>query len=110
MLVVDDQATMRLLLGMHLELEGHQVVGEATDAEHAVSQARLLDADVVVLDQELPHGPGTRIIPELRAISPGVRVIVFSADPTVRPSAGRAGADGFLLKGQPLGELTALLQ
>ena len=110
MLVVDDDATMRLLLGMHLELEGHQVVGEAADTEQALSQARLLDPEVVVLDQELPYGPGTRIVSELRAIAPGVRVIVFSADPTVQLSAERAGADGFLLKGQPLGELTALLQ
>jgi len=109
-LLVDDQASMRMLLGLHLELEGHQVVGEAGDAKDAVTQAGLLAPEVVVLDQELPHGPGTRILPELRALVPGVRVIVFSADPSVRLTAAGAGADGFLLKGEPLQELTALLK
>ena len=108
-LVVDDQADLRLLLRMQLEVDGHEVVGEAVDGSSALAQAQALAPQAVVLDRELPDGSGTDLLPGLRAASPGVRVVVFSADPAGREAAERAGADGFLLKGAPLAELSALL-
>ncbi len=108
-LVVDDQADLRLLLGIHLAVDGHEVVGEATDLAAAVSQAAMLAPDVVIVDQELPDGLGTGAVPALRAAVPGVRILVYSADPAVRELAARAGADGFVLKGAPLAELSDLL-
>ncbi len=108
-LVVDDQADLRLLLVMHLSVDGHEVIGEATDVAEALSQAGLLQPDVVILDQELPDGLGTSAIARLRTAAPSARILAFSADPAVRALATQAGADGFVHKGAPLTELSALL-
>ena len=109
-LVVDDQPDLRLLLRMQLELDGHDVVGEAVDGRSALALAEELGPQAVVLDRELPDGLGTELVAALRAASPGVRVIVFSADPAGGEAAALAGADGFLEKGAPLGQLSALLE
>jgi DNA-binding NarL/FixJ family response regulator len=107
--VVDDNAAMRMLLVMHLGVEGWDVVAEAADAEEGLTKVRELTPDAVVLDQELPLGPGTRVLPEMRVASPAARIVLFSADATNRVLAEELGADGFLLKGDPLSELTQLL-
>ena len=107
--VVDDNATMRLLLSMHLTMDGWDVVGEAEDAEQGLEQVRVCRPDAVVLDEQLPLGPGTRVLPEMRAACPGARIILFSADASMRAVALDLGADGFMLKGDPLGQLTAML-
>ena len=107
--VVDDNDAMRMLLAMHLEVEGYQVVGEAVDAEAGLARVLELTPDVVVLDEQLPLGPGTRVIPEMKAGSPGTRIILFSADASMRAKAMELGADHFMLKGEPLSELTTML-
>lgn len=108
-LVVEDAAELRLLLGMQLELAGHRVVAEAPDAATARERAAALRPDAVVLDQELPDGTGTDLLPELRAQLPGLRAVLFSGNPATAALAEAAGADGFLVKGAPLEQLVALL-
>ena len=107
--VVDDNATMRMLLSMHLAMDGWDVVGEAEDAEQGLAQVRDHRPDAVVLDEQLPLGPGTRVLPEMRAACPDARIILFSADASMGGVARDLGADGFMLKGDPLSQLTALL-
>lgn len=108
--VVDDNAAMRMVVGMHLEVEGWDVVGEAADAEDGLAKVRDLQPDAVVLDQELPLGPGTRVLPAMREHCPTARIVLFSADATNRRLGEELGADGFLLKGEPLDHLTDLLE
>lgn len=107
--VVDDNATMRMLLSMHLAMDGWDVVGEAEDAEQGLAQVRECRPDAVILDEQLPLGPGTRVLPDMRVACPHARIILFSADASMRTVALDLGADGFLLKGDPLEQLTALL-
>lgn len=107
--VVDDNDAMRMLLAMHLEVDGFEVVGEAVDAEEGLARVLELAPDVVILDEQLPLGPGTRVLPAIRAGCPGTRVILFSADASMRSRALELGADGFMLKGDPLSDLTAML-
>ena len=108
-LVVDDQPDLRMLLRMHLEVDGFDVVGEAEDAASALAQTELLQPQAVVLDQQLPDGRGTDLVGPLRAVSPGLRVILYAGDPTDEAMAMEAGADGFVGKGEPLSRLSALL-
>ena len=102
-LLADDQALVRagfrVLAGVAPDIE---VVGEAADGAAAVSLARSLRAEVVLMDIRMPGTDGleaTRQIVADPALS-GVRVIIlttFEADEYVF-EAIRAGASGFLVK------------
>jgi DNA-binding NarL/FixJ family response regulator len=102
-LLADDQALVRagfrVLAGVAPDIE---VVGEAADGAAAVSQARSLRTDVVLMDIRMPGTDGleaTRQIAADPGLS-GVRVIIlttFEADEYVF-EAIRAGASGFLVK------------
>ena len=101
--VVDDQATIRLGLRMILENEPDvTVVGEAGDGETAVAMARAVRPDVVLMDVRMPRldgiGATARIAsdPDLT----GVRTLVLTTfdDDEYVYGALRAGAAGFLLK------------
>jgi DNA-binding NarL/FixJ family response regulator len=102
-LLADDQALVRagfrVLAGVAPDID---VVGEAADGAAAVSLARSLRAEVVLMDIRMPGTDGleaTRQIVADPALS-GVRVIIlttFEADEYVF-EAIRAGASGFLVK------------
>ena len=101
--VVDDQATIRLGLRMILDNEPDvTVVGEAGDGETAVAMARALRPDVLLMDVRMPRLDGieatARIVadPELAAVRTLV-LTTFDDDEYVY-GALRAGAAGFLLK------------
>jgi DNA-binding NarL/FixJ family response regulator len=112
-LVVDDQELVRS--GFRLILssaEGVEVVGEASDGAHALSAARSLRPDVVLMDVRMPHVDG---ITATRAITdelPGTRVLVlttFDLDEHVY-EALQAGAAGFLLKDVPMEDLVGAVR
>ncbi|MDQ4500892.1 response regulator transcription factor [Sinomonas sp. ASV322] len=106
-LVVDDDALVRS--GLRAILAGRcaiDVVGEAVDGADAVSQARVLRPDVVLMDVRMPGIDGiqaTRLILGAGPADDGgrrTRVLVlttFGSDEYVY-EALRAGAAGFLLK------------
>jgi DNA-binding NarL/FixJ family response regulator len=109
-LLADDQPLVRVGLRALAEAEGDiEIVGEASDGEEAVSMARLLQPDVVVMDIRMPGVDGleaTRRIAEDPQL-PQVRVLVlttFEIDEYVF-EALRAGAGGFLLKDAEPSEL-----
>jgi DNA-binding NarL/FixJ family response regulator len=112
--LADDQALVRAGFKVLLDTEdGFAVVGEAADGAAAVSLAKSVRPDVVVMDIRMPGMDGldaTREItadPELAE----VRVLVlttFDLDEYVF-EALRAGASGFLLKDtEPVDLLRAL--
>jgi DNA-binding NarL/FixJ family response regulator len=82
---------------------GMSVVGQAANGAEAVSQARLLEPDVILMDVRMPVLDGlaaTRQILERAADSAAPRVLMlttFDLDEYVY-AALRAGASGFLLK------------
>jgi PleD family two-component response regulator len=59
LLVVDDQAFMRLAIGAVLAHdESLEVVGEAEDGEEALERCRALRPDLVLMDVEMPKMDG----------------------------------------------------
>lgn len=112
-LVVDDSEDLRLLLRMRMErLEGLDVVGEAEDGMQAVEMAAALQPDLVVLDLAMPRMDGLEALPLIREAAPGVRVVVLSGfnQSTMSEKAMAAGADGYVVKGGPLGELFEVVE
>ena len=85
------------------------VVGLAASLSAAVELIGVLRPDVVVLDHPLPDGEALDAIPLLRAAHPDVKVLVISglADQRSVVQTLEAGADGYLLKSEPVGMLTS---
>jgi two-component system response regulator PilR (NtrC family) len=88
-LVVDDDAAIRLLCRVNLELDGWEVreAGSIADA-----RARLADGAVgiVLLDVHVGHGSGLELLDEIRADRPAVRVAMLTGSigtPTLDNSA-----------------------
>jgi DNA-binding NarL/FixJ family response regulator len=112
-LIVDDHALFRAGLRSRLELE-HDItaVGEAATAEEAVSRARSLQPDLVLLDLLLPGTSGHEAIPELAKASPRSRVLVVSsqAAPSSVRQALSAGAAGYVPKRASDQELVAAIR
>ena len=105
-LIVDDQALVRTGFRMILEAEEDiEVVGEAGDGIEAITEARRLEPDVVLMDVRMPELDG--IEATRRLLSNGgagdtkvVMLTTFDMDEYVF-DALRAGASGFLLKDVP---------
>ena len=112
-LIVDDHALFRAGLRCRLELElDITPVGEAATAAQAVSKARALQPDLVLLDLLLPGTSGHEAIPELAKVSPRSRVLVVSsqAAPSSVRQALSAGAAGYVPKRASDQELVAAIR
>jgi DNA-binding NarL/FixJ family response regulator len=99
-LVADDHAAIRVGLVMILNgAEDISVVGEASDGASAVSMARALRPDVVLMDVRMPGIDGIEATRELVAdrVCEVLILTTFDLDDYVY-GALRAGAAGFLLK------------
>ena len=109
-LIADDQAMVREGFAAVLAAQpGLLVVGQAADGADAVSQARHLDPDVVLMDVRMPVMDGLQATRQiLRAAGPErprvLMLTTFDLDDYVY-EALRAGASGFLLKDATAAEL-----
>jgi DNA-binding NarL/FixJ family response regulator len=100
-LIVDDHALVREGLRRILQAqEDMQVVGEAGSSQAAVALAAREQPDIVLLDVEIPGGEATDTVRQLRASSPGSRVIILSMHegPRLVQALLSAGICGYLLK------------
>lgn len=98
-LVADDQPLVRAGLAAIVAVAADlELVGEADDGAVAVSQARSLDPDVVLMDVRMPRVDGIEATRQLRDHRCQVLILTtFDVDEHVL-AALRAGAIGYLLK------------
>ena len=110
-LVVDDEVNIAELVAMALRYEGWQVATAHTGAE-AVSAARDLRPDAVVLDIMLPDQDGLEVLRRLRETSPDLPVVFLTARDAVedRIAGLTAGGDDYVTKPFSLEELVARLR
>lgn len=111
-MIVDDHAVVRMAIRILLEKAGHEVVGEAGDGVEAVRQALQLRPDLVILDIDLPHMDGFRVLRRLCNDSSKFKVLVFTAIDAARYSVrcSRAGAASFVCKTGNMSDLLSTIQ
>ena len=98
-LIVDDDAFVRVILKDALEGMGYRLL-EAADGEEAVAQAALARPDVVLLDLMMPRQSGLEALSRIREVLPGSRVVVISSmdSESLIQQALSAGARSFISK------------
>lgn len=102
--LADDHAVVRSGLRLILDGEdGMRVVAEAGDTDDALRLTRAHRPHVLVLDLNMPGGPGSSsldALPEIITGSPGTAVVVLTmqSDPQFARTALGAGAKGYVLK------------
>ena len=111
-LVADDQMLVRAgLTALIRAAPGLDVIGEATDGREAVTQAKALDPDVILMDIRMPGLDGVAATERILADQATPRILMlttFDLDEYVY-SALRVGASGFLLKETPANQLLSAI-
>jgi len=101
LLLVDDHALFREgLAGLFAYQDDFVVVGEAGDAETALSQTAALQPDIVLMDIDMPGEDGIATTRRLKSHFPDVTVVMLTVhDATDKLlEAIKAGAQGYLVK------------
>lgn len=110
--VADDDAHLRDLLRLRLDLDGRfDVIGEAADGVQAVDLVVARRPDAVVLDIGTPRLTGLEAAERIRAEAPDTKVVLFTSlrDPAVRDAAATGVAHACLDKGDIVGTLIPTL-
>ena len=113
-LIVDDEANVRLMLRTTLESVGY-AVKEAEDGHRALELLNSPDAacDLVVLDLLMPKMDGMELLRQLRAHAIGVPVAILTAHGSIQEAVEAMLLLGDFEKGDQLGgggELDPLAQ
>lgn len=108
-LIVDDQASFRSLARSMLEADGYLVVGEAADGTTAITRARSLKPDMVLLDIQLPDLDGFAVCERLAADPDPPPVVLTSTRPisAYRHRLRTSTARGFIAKSELTGSALA---
>lgn len=98
-LIVDDEASMRLTLSMLLRGEGFRVA-EAGGAAEALRRIEREGFDVVVTDLRMEGEDGVEVLKAVKELSPASEVIILTAYGTIRSAveAVKLGAYHYLTK------------
>ena len=112
LVLVDDDAALRLALHELLVDAGYDVVGEAGDGAAGLAVISEVRPDVVLLDLRMPGVGGVDVARELRQRSPNVRIIMFSAyaDLGLQSILSDLGVSAYLIKGCPYRRIVAAIE
>lgn len=104
LLVVDDEANIRLLYAQELSDEGYEVVTAASAAE-AVEQLAGNNFDLVVLDIKLKNESGIELLQQIVKERHELPVILSTAFSCYKDDFSAWLADGYVVKSSDLQEL-----
>lgn len=112
-LTVDDHALLRKGIAALINSEPEiQLVAEASNGREAIAEFRKHRPDVTLMDLQMPEMSGIECIIAIRSDFPNARIIVLTTYPgdveVLR--ALKAGARGYLLKGQVNKDLAEVIR
>ena len=99
--LVDDHEIVRTGIRRILEDEkSFEVVGEAPDGETAVAWSRQHEADIILMDMNMPGMGGLEATKKIMRYQPHVKIIVLTihAEDPLPTKVMQAGASGYLTK------------
>ena len=110
-LVIDDDAKDRDLIGTVLEERGYQVV-LAESGRTGLAFCHREQIDAVVLDLRMPEMDGRSVLQQLRTLHPSLPVVVFSGEgpEEVEEEVLARGATAFIQKAFSLDHLGLAFQ
>jgi putative nucleotidyltransferase with HDIG domain len=110
-LIVDDDATVRDVIGVLLGEEGY-VCATSTTAEQAVELLHATEFHLVLCDMKMPGKDGLWLLDRLRAEQPSTAVIMLTAfgDTEAAVECLRRGAVDYLLKPPKVTELVRAIE
>ena len=107
-LVADDDADTRVLLGVLLEQRGWEVI-EATNGQEALEKVIDEMPDVALLDNRMPERTGAEVYRQLRAGNVEVPVILMTGLSKASELARQLGIRYFLPKPFVVGDVVAVV-
>jgi len=111
-LVIDDEAPLRLNLVRFLRLEGHEVA-DASDGEAGLMSARHYPPDLIFCDLMMPRMNGMDLLTELQSDATLKTIPFFfisaSAEPERLAEGLKLGASGYLTKPFSLSQISTIL-
>ncbi len=98
-LVVDDEEGIRRTSSLFLAQAGHHVT-TAGNAQEALAECEKKEFDVILSDIIMPGDDGIRLLERVRELSPMIRFILVTGEPTVETATAalRMGAFDYLPK------------
>jgi DNA-binding NtrC family response regulator len=110
-LVVDDDAAFRQIMGNELKRLGYEVVA-VSSGEEALKRLPQTEPDVVLLDLRLPGMDGLKTLQAIHASAPASEVIMLTGHGSIDTAIEsiRIGAFDYVVKPCPLDELQIRIQ
>ncbi|WP_022825116.1 sigma-54-dependent transcriptional regulator [Hymenobacter norwichensis] len=112
-LLIDDENSLRQVVGRVLELEGYTVL-MAANAQRGLELLRQHAEEVLVVlsDVKLPDGHGLSLLPRYKAVAPLAEVILMTAYGTIADGvqAMKSGAFDYLTKGDSDDQLVVVVE
>lgn len=112
-LLVDDHVVFSDALAAILRLDPEiEVVGTGGTVQEAISAARALQPDVVLLDVHMPDGSGIAAAAAIKQERPQTQVVILTSDEdeSVLRSAVQAGVTGYLSKHESAAQVVQAVQ
>ena len=108
LLLIEDDAALRLGLARQLEADGYRV-DQAADGEDGLFQAREYPVDLAIVDLGLPKLNGLTVVQRLRADGRTIPILILTARGSWQDKVVglEAGADDYLVKPFEYPELAA---
>jgi two-component system response regulator DegU len=99
--IVDDNANHSAGIKQLLELQtGYKIVGISTNGDNALRRLGEIEADIVLMDINMPEVDGITAIQQITARNPECKILALTGydDPDLIYRAMRSGAKGYILK------------